>query len=260
MNAPRPQSIPVFLLVKSAFQVLWQQRDDALRLGLIPTLLCFATLIYSQSTMISVMEQVQAGGRDQISSGDSFTVIVSALISLLSLAVLVANWLRFALLGPMAAIGLGLNIGRPHVGFVVTCVALFFVSIIALTVISMPLLLLGGLVKGVGFAIAVIAVLVGIARLLPFAVGQAIGQPLSLQQSWNVTRGNGVALALALILVLLPLWIVLFIVTNIMFVIGFGQTAPLAMLFIGSVFQSAGTILQAVVLAAAYRQLVGIRA
>lgn len=259
MNAPRPQAIPVFLLVKSAFQVLWQQRDDALRLGFVPTLISFASLVYSQNTMMAVMQQVQAGMRDQISSGDSFTVIVSALISLLALAVLVANWLRFALLGPMAAIGLGLNIGRPHVGFVVTCIALFFVSIIALTVISMPLLLLGGVVKGIGFVVAFILVLVGIARLLPFAVGQAIGQPMSLQQAWTVTRGNGVALASVLILVLVPLWLVLVILSNIMFAIGFGQAAPLAMLFIASVFQSAGTILQAIVLAAAYRQLVGVR-
>lgn len=259
MTAPRPQPIPVFLLVRSAFQVLWQQRDDALRLGFIPTLICFASLVYSQGTMISVMQQIQAGAREQISSADSFTILISALISLLSLAVLVANWLRFTLLGPMAAIGLGLNIGRPHVRFVVTCVALSFVSIIALMVVSMPLLFLGGMVKGVAFAIAFIAILVGIARLLPFAIGQAIGQPLSLQQSWTVTRGNGVALASALVLVLLPLWIVLFIVTNVMFAIGFGQVAPLAMMFIGSVFQSAGTILQAIVLAAAYRQLVGVR-
>jgi hypothetical protein len=133
------------------------------------------------------------------------------------------------------------------------------VSLIALSVISMPLLFLGGMVKGITFAVAFIVIVVCMARLLPLAVGQAIGQPLSLQQSWNVTRGNGVALASALILVLLPLWILLFIVTNIMFAIGFGQAAPLAMMFIGSVFQSAGTILQAIVLAAAYRQLVGVR-
>ena len=36
---PRRQTIPVILLVKTAFQLLWQQRDDALRLGLVPTLL-----------------------------------------------------------------------------------------------------------------------------------------------------------------------------------------------------------------------------
>ena len=259
MTAPRPQAIPVFLLVKSAFQVLWQQRDDALRLGFIPTLICFGGLVYSQSTMFSVMQQIQAGTRDQIQSGDSFTIIVSALVSLLSLAVLVANWLRFTLLGPMAAVGLGLNLGRPHIGFVAACIGLFFVSIIALTVVSMPLLFVGGMLKGIAFAIAFIAIMVGIVRLLPFAVGQAIGQPLSLQQAWTVTRGNGVALASALVLVLLPLWIILIIVTNVMFAIGFGQVAPLAMLFIGSVFQSAGTILQAIVLAAAYRQLVGVR-
>jgi len=259
MPVPRTQSIPVFLLVKNAFQILWQQRDDALRLGFIPTLICFAALAYSEHAMMAMVQQIQAGMRDQISSGDAFAILVSALISLLALALLVANWLRFTLLGPMGAIGLGLNIGRPHLGFVAACVALMIVSMVALTIISMPLLFLSGLLKGIGFAAALVAVLVGIARLLPFAVGQAIGQPLSFQQAWHATRGNGVALASGLILVLLPLWIVAFLLSNILFAIGFGQIAPLAMLFIGTVFQSAGVILQTIVLGTAFRQLVGIR-
>ena len=259
MNAPRSQTIPVFLLVKAAYQVLWQQRDDGLRLGFIPTLVSFAALAYSQGTMFAVMQQMQAGTRDQISSGDSFTIIASALISLVALAVLVANWLRFMLLGPMGAIGLGLNLGRPHVGFVVACVILFFVASIALTVLSMPALLLDGVLQGIGIAVAFVVVLVGIARLLPFAVAQAIGQPVALQQAWNATRGNGVALASALILVLLPTWIVLIVVTNILYAVGFGAIAPLAMLFIAAVFQSAGVILQATVLATAYRHMVGIK-
>jgi hypothetical protein len=210
--------------------------------------------------MVSVMQQIQMGMQDQISSGDSMTIMTTAFISVLSLGVLVANWLRFALLGPMAAVGLGLNIGRPHIGFIVACLVLIFVSSIALAVICMPLLFLPGVLKGIGVAIAAIAVMVGVARLLPFAVGQAIGQPLSLQLAWGATRGNGLALACTLILVWLPLWIVAVLLSNILFAIGFGQIAPLAMLFIGSVFQSAGFILLAIVLAAAFRQMVGIRA
>ena len=260
MASPRPQSIPVFLLIKTAFQVLWQQRDDALRLGFIPTLVCFAALTYAEDAMVSVMKQMQAGTQAIISPDDSFAIIASALISLLALAVLAANWLRFTLLGPMGAIGLGFRIGRPHLGFIAACVVLMIGSGIALAVISMPLLFLSGLLKGVGFTVASVAVLVGLARLLPFAVGQAIGQPLTFQQTWNASRGNGVALACSLILVLLPLWVIMVVLTNLLFAIGFGQIAPLAMLFIGTAFQSAGVILQTIVLAAAFRQLVGIRA
>ncbi len=112
MTAPRPQSIPVFLVVKSAFQVLWQQRDDALRLGFIPTLICFATLVYSQSTMTRSCSRFRRAGATRFHPAISFIVIVSALISLLSLAVLVANWLRFALLASMAA-----RRASPDIGF-----------------------------------------------------------------------------------------------------------------------------------------------
>ena len=63
--------------------------------------------------MISVMQQIQAGMRDQVPSGNSFDRHRLGLISLLSLAVLAANWLRFLLLGPMGAIGLGLRSAGP---------------------------------------------------------------------------------------------------------------------------------------------------
>lgn len=255
----RSQTIPVFLLVKSAYQSLWQQRDDALRLGFIPTLICFASLVYGQDAVTRVMAQLQAGAQDQISSGDYLTMVLSFLISLVALGILVANWLRYALLGPMGAIGLGLNIGRPHVGFVIACAMLMFVSSIAFAVICMPLLFLSGVLKGIGVAIAFIATLVAMVRLLPFAVGQAIGQPLTLQQSWAASRGNGVPLTSALILVCLPLWIALILVSNILYAVGFSQIAPYAMLFISAAFQSAGCILQAIVLGAAFRQMVGVQ-
>lgn len=260
MPAMRPQLIPVFLLVRSAFQILWQQRDDALRLGFVPTLVCFAALAYSERSIVRIMQHVQAGTQDLVSSGDVLTIVVSMLISMVSLGLLVANWLRFTLLGPMGAVGLGLNIGRPHVGFVVACAVLLFVSSIAFSVLCMPLLFLPGMLKGISVAVAFLAVLVAMVRLLPFAVAQAIGQPLTLQQSWSASRGNGLALTSALILVWLPLWIVAVLVSNVLSVLGFSQIAPLAMLFIGAVFQSAGYILQSIVLGTAFRQMVGVQA
>ena len=82
---------------------------------------------------------------------------------------------------------------------------------------------------------------------------------VQLQQAWNASRGNGAMLASALILVWLPLWVAVVILSNILFAIGFSQIAPLAMLFIATVFQSAGCILQAIVLGAAFRQMVGVQ-
>jgi hypothetical protein len=57
-----------------------------------------------------------------------------------------------------------------------------------------------------------------------------------------------------------PLWLVLVIVSTILQAVGFAAVAPVAMIFIAAVFQSVSAMLQAMVLAASFRQLVGIRA
>ena len=259
MASQRPQTIPVFLLVRTAYQLLWQQRDDALRLGFIPTLVCFGGLLYSEDLVLGMSEHMQSGMDEQALAGHAFPLIVTGLVSLLAIIVLLANWLRFTLLGPMGAVGLGLGIGRPHVAFAIATIVLGFVAGIALTVIYMPLLLLPEMLSSIGSIIAFMVVMVGLARLLPFAVGQAIAQPISLQESWSASRGNGVPLVTGLILAQMPLWIVYVVLSNILLAIGFATVAPLAMLFIASVFQSASAMLHAIVLATAFRQLVGIR-
>jgi hypothetical protein len=257
----RPQSsIPVLLMVKSAYQVLWQQRDDALRLGLIPTLICFGGFLYGQDAIITILTQWQAGVAGPPPDGAALSAFATLLIVLLGMALAIGNWLRFLLLGPMGAIGLGLAIGRPHVNFLVSSVLLVFGASIAFAVLSMPVLLLPG-IFGVAGAIAIlIAVTVVTARLSPFVVAQVIAQPMSLQEAWQASRGNGVALTTALILVQVPLWIVVSLLNQILLAVGFAAVAPFAMLFITAAFEVAMSILQASVLAAAFRQMVGIRA
>ena len=260
MTAPRPQSIPVFLLVKSAFQVLWQQRDDALRLGFIPTLLCFGGLFYGRDALIIFGSQMQSGAMTTLPAGVALSVLATLLVLLLAMGLAIGNWLRFMLLGPMGAVGLGIAIGRPHVSFLVSCAALMFASSIALMVLIMPIRLFPQVMAGIGFVAAVIAVLVAATRLALFLIGQVIAQPMSLQQAWKASQGNGIALTISLILVQVPLWLVISLLNQILFAIGFASVAPLAMMFIASVFQIAAAFLQANVLAAAFRQLVGIQA
>jgi hypothetical protein len=260
MNAPRPQAIPVFLLVKSAFQVLWQQRDDALRLGFIPTLICFGGLLYGNDALIAVARQWQSGTIGPSAPGISLTMFAMMLVIFLGMVLVTGNWLRFMLLGPMGAVGIGLAIGRPHIMFLVACVVLEFAGSIALSVISMPLGALPGALGLVGFVVAFILVVVALVRLSPFVVGQVIAQPMSLQEAWRSSRGNGIPLTLALILVQVPIWIATSILNQVLFAVGFAVVAPLAMLFITSAFLTLIAILQATILAAAFRQMVGIRA
>jgi hypothetical protein len=82
---------------------------------------------------------------------------------------------------------------------------------------------------------------------------------MSLQQAWAASRGNGVALATAIILVQVPMWIVSTVLVSILGAIGFAAAAPLAMLFLNAVLEIIDAILIAIVLATAFRQMVGIR-
>ena len=259
MNAPRPQTIPVFLLVKSAFQVLWHQRDDALRLGLVPTLICFGGLLYGEDALIALATQLQSGTIDAAPPGVSLTMLVMMLILFVGMLLAAGNWLRFMLLGPMGAVGLGLAIGRPHLMFLVACVVMEFVGSIALSVISMPLASLPGVLGLIGGMVGFILVTVVLVRLSPFVVGQVIAQPMSLQQAWRSSRGNGIPLTVALILVSVPIWIVTSILNQVLIAVGFAAVAPLAMVFIVAVFVILLSILLATVLATAFRQIVGIK-
>lgn len=261
MNAPRPQTIPILLLIRSAYQVLWQQRDDALRLGFIPTLICFGGLLYSEEIVQTASQQAAgAGSIEQALAGYSGMALVSVAIMFLSTMLLMANWIRFTLLGPMGAVGVGLNIGRPHLMFAVAMVVLAFASGIFFLALSMPLLFLPELLKNVGVLVAFIVGLIVFVRLMLYCVAQAIGQPISLQDAWRASRGTGIAMTASLVLVQVPLWFLLVIVSTVLQLIGFAAVAPLAMLFILAVFQSMSAILQAIVLATTFRQLVGIRA
>ena len=261
MPALRPQpSIPVLLLVKSAYQILWQQRDDALRLGFVPTLICFGALLYGRGPLTVVLQHWRAGMTSPPPDGVALPVFATLMIVLLAIALAIGNWLRFMLLGPMGAVGLGLAIGRPHVSFLISTVLLVFGASIAFAVLSMPALLLPGVMGHIGIIVVLIAVTVVTVRLSPFVIGQVIAQPMSLQEAWRASRGNGVPLTTALIVVQLPIWIAVSLLNQILYLVGFAAVAPLAMLFITSLFEIAISILQASILAAAFRQMVGIRA
>lgn len=259
MPAPRRQSIPVVFLIRTAYQSLWQHRDDALRLGFIPTLICFAGFLYGGDSMEAAGALYQIGSTEPPPPGVTFGVFATLAIVLVGTVLIVSNWLRFMLLGPMGAVGLGLSIGRAHILFLVWAVVLGFAGAIAFSVASMPLLLMPGALGWLGMGVLIIAILVVAARLLPFLIGQAIAQPMSLQQAWNASRGNGIALASALVLVEIPMWLAATILGQLLLAVGFAAVAPKAMLFIWAVFQVATSILQAGVLAIAFRQIVGIR-
>jgi hypothetical protein len=259
MASPRPQSIPVFLLVRNAFQLLKQQRDDALRLGLVPVLMCFGGILFGQRDMQLLMDFTSANAPDQITNSMIGAVLLMTVIVLLAYCIIAVNWLRFVLLGPMASVGLGLTIGRPHGAYLVAVIALLFVGGIAMSVATMPASLLSGFLAQLASLGILIIVGVTIARFVPFLVALAVGQPMTLRQAWLASRGNGVPILTALVLSYAPFLVAAVVVSALLHAIGFAAVAPIATMFITALFQVAAWIVQAGVLATAYRHLVGIK-
>ena len=82
---------------------------------------------------------------------------------------------------------------------------------------------------------------------------------MRLHESWASSRGKAVSLVVALVLAWIPFMVGAFVVKGILEIVGFAQVAPAATLFIAALFQVAGWVGQAGVLATAYRHMVGIR-
>ena len=273
MTPPRPQAIPVFLLVRTTFQLLWQQKDDVLRLGMVPVLLCFGGFLFGQDdivafvqTMNAVAASASSGTADPavnpyaaLAPGTMGTVLVMFGILLAAYSLVTVNWLRFVLLGPMAAVGVGLNVGGPHWRYLLSFIGLVLVGSLVLMVASMPASLLPGVIGQIVVIAIFIGTLLAGMRFIPYLVSIAVGQPMRLQESWAIARGNAVSLLVALVLAWVPFMIGLYVVSGILVVVGFAQAAPVATLFITALVQVAGWIGQAGVLATAYRHMVGIK-
>ena len=267
---PATQSIPALFLVRNAFRLAWQQRDDGLRLGLIPTLVCFVGLLYAKDTMDTIIASsiggivgsdgtIAAGDATQVSADAGFTLLIAAFVVFVALCMASVNWLRFSLIGPMSATGLGLHIGRPHITFIAALLAMAVVAGIFAGVLSIPLALIGGFVGATGWVALLVVALVILARLMPFVVALAISQPISLKDAWSASRGNGIAVAFALFAAELVFLVALILLNQVLVVIGFAQAAPIALLFIAAIADVATTIVVSNVLAAAYRHIIGIK-
>jgi hypothetical protein len=260
MAEQRPQAIPILMLVRGAVQLLWQQRDDALRLGLLPTVICFAGLVYGLDDLRLVLSGAAAEMPAPRPEGLLSSIVVMTLCSLAAYGLAMVNWLRFVLLGPMSSVGLGINVGKPHLGYLGACVGIAIAAGIVLSIGTMPLRLLPGVIVQPASVVASVVVLALCIRFIPVLVAIAIGQPTTLRDSWNASRGNAVSILIALVLTYLPFMLVATIVDVVLSTIGFTDVAPIATLFIVAVIQVTAWLCHAGVFAIAFRHLVGVRA
>lgn len=252
------QSVPPLALVLGALRLLWAQRDDALRLGIVPTLILFAGFNFTAREVATHLEALGTGAPATMSGDVIMKFAMFTLIFGVAATVLVTNWLRFVLLGPMSAVGMGLTIGKPHAGFFISMAGLILGSSFVLFLLTMPVAILPPPLSGLAFIGLMIAIAVVLARLVMGPVSIAIGQNIGFAESWRATQGNGIRIAFAIVLAQIPFVLAIRLLIAILDSFGFPEAAPLATIFIAAVFQAAVLMTQAGVLAAAYRQLIGI--
>jgi hypothetical protein len=91
-------------------------------------------------------------------------------------------------------------------------------------------------------------------------VAVAIGQPIGLRRAWDASRGQGIVLLVAFLLVEIPFVILVTVIGLIAGVTGLAAAAPYTLLLIGCIIQIVATMAQCGIIAAAYRRLIGVRA
>ncbi len=257
-NGPRGR-LAVLQLVQISLRSLALCRDDALRLGIVPVVIYFLGMIYGRGAVAQLFDSFEQG-RSEIDAAAAGPLFLTGLIIVAGLSLLAVNWLRFLLLGPNAADGLGLSLRRAHVVFFGGAIGLGFCASLALSLLSIPITLLLGPVAQFGVWAAVLVIGMVAVRLALMLVAIAIGQPIGLRRAWEASQGQGWALLFACLLVEAPFVLLMLVVGLLAGSTGLSAAAPYTMLFIGCVAQIAATLAQCGVLAAAYRRLIGIQA
>lgn len=252
--------LAVMQLVRTSLQSLALCRDDALRLGVVPLVIYFLGTLYGGAALEQMFSGGFEQGSSQINPDAAGSLMITGIIIVIGLSLLSVSWLRFLLLGPSAAEGLGLALRRLHFIFLLGAFALGFCGSLALALASIPIALLLGSAAQIGVLVAALLIgMVGV-RLALALVGIAIGQPIGLRQAWEASQGQGWVLLFACLLVEAPFLLLMIVIRLIAEGTGLADAAPYTMLLIGCVAQIAATLAQCGVVAAAFRRLVGVRA
>ncbi|HVI90009.1 MAG TPA: hypothetical protein VM659_17020 [Dongiaceae bacterium] len=262
-NRPNPgmpgSRLGIIQLVTTSLQSLWVCRDDALRLGVVPMIIYFAAMFYGRPAALAVMDALQGGsaGLARSVGGD---LLLSGLVAVCSFALLAVNWLRFLLLGPQKAAGLGLHLTRAHLQYLLGVIALGFAALLGLSLLSLPIQFLPPLLARIGLWVAALVVGLTAIRLSLALVAIAISQPVGLRQAWEASRGQGFVLLIAFLLAQIPFMLAVMVIGVIAGVTGLADAAPYTLLLLGCICQIGATMTQTGILAAAYRRLIGVRA
>jgi hypothetical protein len=256
---PQPDLQPLALAI-AAYRRGWAERDDLLRLGVVP----FIPLYF----LFRVLEQVQNGmyAEMQKGAGADPDLLIDAILQMtmagLGLIIVIGffsvNWIRQMTMGRAAAPGLGLNIGKRHFLFAFVMLALVTVPFGAALVVSMVFSLLGltQLALLLSMLVMVIGYLLLLTRLSPSWIGIALEAPMPLETAWRRTAGQGGRLVGALMLTAMPAFAAQSLLVALFQGLGLLEAAPLAFSVLSSFISLAYMAVQLNLFVLAYPRFV----
>jgi hypothetical protein len=260
MKTARHQDLQPFTLAVQACRRVWSQRDELLRLGIVPLVLTFLLNLWSWPMLAQLFAAVEAGKPLDPAVAESMTMplLFAGILSWFLSGIFAVNWMRAMIMGPSSIRGLGMMIQRRHIKFVLYVIGAQIVLIFAILVILvvMALLLPGSAMIALLAFVLMGAYLTILLKLTPIWVGIAIDAPMSLKQAWSRTAGSGLKLAVSVILLSGLLFVAQSIVQVIFGVIGLLAAAPLATIFIFLFMQFILTACVSTVLVIAYPRFV----
>ena len=217
-------------LLQIALTRCWAQRDELLRLGVVPLAALLAILV-----PLSTTAEAARGSMTPDGVGDPDLLIRALMLGLaygFVVAAFSVNWLRQLTLGAKAAPGLGLSLNMRHVRFFCAVLAIAMAAILPMMLLHPVLvtLLEGDSATLVAVALVFVVWAALIARLSPSWIGIAIDAPIRLSLAWRRTAGQGFKLVVAMLAIEVAAIVAHFVVGTIFILTGLAQLAPMTYL------------------------------
>lgn len=263
MSAP----IPVLATIAEACRLVLERRNDLLRVGLVFLLGSFAlnVLFFNYLLPMLAEAQVNAAGETVVDPRLMPGLLLVLVTNFVLLAVFGVGWHRLILLGPeRAGGGLGVQLGLRELRY-------FF----RLWVCFLGMIMIAGFLSYIDVAIALRAgvspystlpiAYLGFIPITAYALGRlgpsfaaiAVDLPAEMSRSWKATMGNGRRLLALYLLAGFGWFAVPALLGALAGLIGLGELAPYALLFISAFVSTALLAVLVTINALVFRRLVG---
>jgi hypothetical protein len=258
--------------ILTAARLVIDRSGELFRVGLVFILGIFAIGVFALNYVLPLLRtQVPqvggaAAGQPMLDPRFFPAVLFMLVVEFLLIAVFAVGWHRLILLGPRAGGGLGIAFGRREIAYLGRLWLCFIGMVLLSVAFSVFEYLLAGMLGADpgGFMIiamtgySLIAIYV-VGRIGPSFAALSVDQPLGLGAAWQVTRGEGARIFFTYLLVSVGWFAVAFLFSSLAQLLGLGEAAPYALLFINAVLSAGFLALLVTINSILFRQLSGWR-